>query len=310
MSTTKKVAVITRTKNRNILLWRAYHSVLKQTMKDLIWVIVNDGGEKEGVDAIANDARNNGLDVKVIHHEESKGMEAASNAGIRSCDSKYIVIHDDDDSWESAFLERTVAFLEEETVFSGVITHTLRVNEVIENDSPRTTSCYGFNTWLKSIYLMEMAMVNTFPPISFLFKRSVYDKIGGYDERLPVLGDWDFNIRFLKEADIGVIPELLALYHHRDTITDANDVYGNTVNAGIAKHVKYDAILRNHYMRTSPNDLGVLTNLAAMTTWQNSKIDQISAQSLTKGANCFLSYLKKKCWFNRFVKKVKSEGGK
>ena len=310
MSTTKKVAVITRTKNRNILLWRAYHSVRKQTMKDLIWVIVNDGGEKEGVDAIANDARNNGLDVKVLHHEVSKGMEAASNAGIRSCDSKYIVIHDDDDSWESAFLEKTVAFLETEPVFSGVITHTLRVNEVIENDSPRTTSCYGFNTWLKSIYLMEMAMCNTFPPISFLFKRSVYDKIGGYDERLPVLGDWDFNIRFLKEADIGVIPELLALYHHRDTITDANNVYGNTVNAGIANHIKYDAILRNHYMRTSPQDLGVLTNLAVMTNWQNSKIDQISTQSLAKGANCFLSYLKKKSWFNRFAKKIKSEGGK
>jgi GT2 family glycosyltransferase len=237
-------------------------------------------------------------------------MEAASNAGIRSCDSEYIVIHDDDDSWESAFLEKTVAFLETEPVFSGVITHTLRVNEVIENDSPRTTSCYGFNTWLKSIYLMEMAMVNTFPPISFLFKRSVYDKIGGYDERLPVLGDWDFNIRFLKEADIGVIPELLALYHHRDTITDANNVYGNTVNAGIANHIKYDAILRNHYMRTSPQDLGVLTNLAAMTTWQNSKIDQISTQSLAKGANCFLSYLKKKIWFNRFAKKIKSEGSK
>ena len=84
----------------------------------------------------------------------------------------------------------------------------------------------------------------------------------------------------------------------------------NTVNAGIANHKKYDAILRNHYMRTSPQDLGVLTNLAAMTTWQNSKIDQISTQSLAKGANCFLSYLKKKSWFNCFAKKIKSEGGK
>ena len=310
MNRIKKVAVITRTKNRTILLWRAFHSVLKQSFKDFIWIIVNDGGEKEGVDHIATEARNNGIDVRVLHHEHSKGMEVASNAGIRSCESEYIVIHDDDDSWEYDFLEKTVKFLDNEPLFAGVITHTLLVNEVIENDAPRTTSSYGFNTWLKSIYLMEMLMVNSFPPISFLYKRDIYNKIGGYNETLPVLGDWDFNIRFLKEADIGVIPELLALYHHRDTITDVNDVYGNTVNAGISKHVRYDAILRNLYLRTSPQDLGVLANLAVMTNWQNSKIDSISTHKLAKGANSLLAYLKQKKWFMRIVKKIKSAGGK
>ena len=273
--------------------------------------MVNDAGEKEGVDAIAAEARKRGVEVKVLHREESKGMEAASNAGIRSCDSEYIVIHDDDDSWEPDFLKKTVAFLDSEPLFAGVITHTLLVNEVIKDGVPRTTSSYGFNTWLKSVYLMEMLMVNSFPPISFLYKREVYDRIGGYDESLPVLGDWDFNIRFLKTADIGVIPELLALYHHRDTITDASDVYGNTVNAGISQHIRYDAILRNHYLRTSPQDLGVLANLAVMTNWQNSKLDQLSTRNLARGANSLLGYLKQKLWFDRLVKKLKSaEGGK
>ena len=308
MNKIKKVAIITRTKNRNILLWRAYYSVKKQTYRDFIWVIVNDGGEKEGVESIATEARNNDIDVQILHHEQSKGMEAASNAGIRSCESEYIVIHDDDDSWEADFLEKTVDFLDNEPLFSGVITHTLLVNEIIENNSPRTTSSYGFNTWLKSVYLMEMMMVNSFPPISFLFKRDVYDKVGGYNESLPVLGDWDFNIRFLKEADIGVIPELLALYHHRDTITDENNVYGNTVNAGISKHVRYDAILRNHYLRTSPQDLGVLANFAVMTNWQNSKIDSISSHKLLKGTNALFAFLKQKNWFVRLIKKIKSAG--
>lgn len=309
MNKIKKVAIITRTKNRNILLWRAFNSVLKQTFQNFVWVIVNDGGEKEGVNIIADKAKSKGIDVKVLHHEQSKGMEAASNAGICSCQSEYIVIHDDDDSWEAEFLEKTVAFLDSEPLFSGVITHTLLVNEVIENNAPRTTTSYGFNTWLKSVYLMEIMMVNSFPPISFLFKREIYDKIGGYNETLPVLGDWDFNIRFLKEADIGVIPELLALYHHRDTITDANDIYGNTVNAGISKHVRYDAILRNHYLRIAPEDLGILANFAVMTNWQNSKIDAISSHKLTKGINALFLYLKQKNWFVRLIKKIKSAGG-
>ena len=293
MERTRKVAVITRTKNRNILLRRALDSVCGQTFRDFVWVIVNDAGEKEGVNAVAAEAAKRGVEVKVLHREQSFGMEAASNAGIRSCESEYIVIHDDDDSWEPDFLRRTVEFLEHEPIFAGVITHTLLVNEVIENGTVRTTSSYNFKPWLKSIYIMEMLMVNSFPPISFLYKRGMYDRIGGYDESLPVLGDWDFNIRFLMKADIGVIPEMLARYHHRDTITDADDVYGNTVNAGVCQHIRYDAILRNHYLRTSPQDLGVLANLAAMTNWQNYKIDQISTQSLAKDINTILEHIKK-----------------
>ena len=310
MDGTRKVAIITRTKNRRILLWRALDSVCKQSFRDFVWVIVNDAGEKECVDTVAAEAEKRGVEVKVLHRERSTGMEAASNAGIRSCDSKYIVIHDDDDSWEPDFLQKTVAFLENEPIFAGVITHTLLVNEVIENDTVRTTSSYNYKPWLKSIYLMEMLMVNCFPPIAFLYKREIYDRIGGYDESLPVLGDWDFNIRFLMKADIGVIPEMLARYHHRDTITDAGNVYGNTVNAGISQHIRYDAILRNHYLRTSPQDLGVLANLAAMGNWQNSRIDQISTRNIVRGANSALTYLKNRSWFARLIKKLRSAGEK
>ncbi len=301
----KKVAVITRTRDREILLRRALESVSRQTFRDFIWVIVNDGGRASPVDAVAEEARRREIETKVLHHGKSLGMEAASNAGIRASSSDYIVIHDDDDSWEPEFLAKTTSFLDSEPLFSGVITHTLLVNEVIEHGVPRTTSCYGFNTWLKSVYLMEILMVNSFPPISFLYKRSVYDELGGYNEALPVLGDWDFNIRFLQKADIGVIQELLALYHHRDTITDPTDIYGNTVNAGIGRHIRYDAILRNHYFRTDPNGLGVLMNLAVLTNWQNSKIDAISSRKLARGTNSLIAYLKQKNWFSRIVKKLK-----
>ena len=40
-------------------------------------------------------------------------MEAASNLGVRSSESTYIAIHDDDDLWDPQFLERTVATLDE-----------------------------------------------------------------------------------------------------------------------------------------------------------------------------------------------------
>ena len=79
-SNVKKVAVITRTKNRELLLNRALASVSSQTFRDFVWVIVNDGGERAPVEEIAGKASTSGIEVKVLHHEKSLGMEAASVA--------------------------------------------------------------------------------------------------------------------------------------------------------------------------------------------------------------------------------------
>ena len=45
----KNVAVITRTRNRALLLRRAARSVERQTFRDFSWVVVNDGGDGEEV---------------------------------------------------------------------------------------------------------------------------------------------------------------------------------------------------------------------------------------------------------------------
>jgi hypothetical protein len=73
-----------------------------------------------------------------------------------------------------------------------------------------------YNDWVRNVQLSEMACGNFFPPIAFLFRRAVLDRIGGFNEALPVLGDWFFNLEFLLEDDIAVLPEPLARYHHRD----------------------------------------------------------------------------------------------
>jgi glycosyltransferase involved in cell wall biosynthesis len=45
VSTVLKVAVITRTKDRPLLLERAIKSVHNQTFKDYVHIIINDGGD-------------------------------------------------------------------------------------------------------------------------------------------------------------------------------------------------------------------------------------------------------------------------
>jgi glycosyltransferase involved in cell wall biosynthesis len=264
-----KVAIITRTKNRPLLLKRALRSVLAQTFTNWHHVVVNDGGDSRPVDELcAEEADRYGNRLTIVHQEESRGMEAASNAGMRASTSDYAVIHDDDDTWKPTFLEECIALLESPRLprsVRGVVTHTERILEAIEGDTVRQLSTEPFNTWLRAVTLFRVAANNPFPPISFVFSRAAYDEVGRFREDLPVLGDWDFHLRFIARFDIAVIPKMLANYHHRPSLMSGD--YSNTVFGGDHLHALYDAQLRNDLLRQDLAEnrvgLGHLVNIAA-----------------------------------------------
>ena len=241
----KNVAVITRTRNRALLLRRAARSVERQTFRDFCWVVVNDGGDGEEVETIVARAKENGVDAHVVHRAASTGMEAASNAGLVASKSAYIAIHDDDDSWHPDFLLRTVAFLEADPLFVGVICHTEEVREEIKGRTIVEKSRRSMNTEIHNIHISELFYRNLFPPISLLYRREVLEAIGPYDEALPVLGDWDFNLRLILHGEIAVIEETLAYYHARQGKPhDPNSIHSNPY-----LHKRYDALIRNRLIR-------------------------------------------------------------
>jgi glycosyltransferase involved in cell wall biosynthesis len=253
-----KVAIITRTKNRIIMLSRAARSVASQTYRDFVWVVVNDGGDQAEVDRLVDLYRGSIPEIVVVHHQVNRGMEAASNSGIRASESEHVVIHDDDDTWEPTFLERTANFLDADSkiLFGGVITAITHVDEemtdtevLIRARKPWHPTHAAYPTG--AVQLADLCVINQFAPIAFLFRRSAYEELGGYDESLPVLGDWEFNLRFLARHDIAALPDFLANYHHRPA---SKNSYGNSVLAGHLSHVAYDAILRNRIIRHANDD--------------------------------------------------------
>jgi glycosyltransferase involved in cell wall biosynthesis len=281
-----RVAVVTRTKDRPLLLPRARDSVSQQTCRNLVWVIVNDAGDPAIVDAEAAAAREAGVEVEVVHRDRSTGMEAASNAGVRAVASDYIVIHDDDDSWHPEFLERTVAFLDAEPHYVGVVTRCYRVDERLDGDTVREVKRRVYNPGLIHIRMADLAMQNRFPPISFVFRRSVYEEAGGFDEALPVLGDWDFHLRCCLCGDIAVLRDVLANYHHRKAGAPTPAVYGNTVTAGVSQHVEYDAIYRNRKLREDLEanriGLGVLLYQSTLAHQLGQRVDRSGSRGMLR----------------------------
>ena len=246
-----KVAIITRTKDRPLFLERAIQSVHGQTMTDFVQVIINDAGDPAPVDALIEKYK--GLTkgrVKVIHNTESHGMEAASNKAIKSMESTYVAIHDDDDTWHSEFLERATALLDEQNA-QGVVVRTDKIIEEITTNGNeiRRLTAESWMPELRAVNLYRQCIDNQMTPITFIYRRSVLGEIGYYDETLPVLGDWDFGIRFLQKYDVEFLDPGFALanYHHRKFVAGAagNSNFGS----GQERHRYYANKLMNKYFR-------------------------------------------------------------
>jgi len=257
------VAIVVRTKNRPLLLRRALDSVFAQTFTDFVVVVVNDAGERPPVDAVVEEyaAHADGR-IRVVHNEHSKGREAAMNTGISASDSTYVTIHDDDDGWAPTFLEKTVAYLEN-SADHGVAVRTEVIYEHIDGDEITVDSREILAGDLSLMSLSEMLVHNYAPPISLLYRRDVHDVVGLYDEALPVLADWDFNLRFLSRFTMGFIDgPPLAFWHQRPTSVGDE---GNSVVTGQQDHERVEIEIRDRYLRSDlerNSHLGTLLYLA------------------------------------------------
>jgi len=248
------VSIITRTRDRPVLLRRAVQSVLGQEAPPpWEWIVVNDAGDRAEVESVLQPARAAHPErVRVLHLSASRGMEHASNQGIAASSGQFLVLHDDDDSWEPPFLHTMGAWLEDpaHADFAGVVCHTVRVVERIEDGAIREAHRHLFNADTQAVTFWRVLKENPFPPISFLFRRSAYTAAGPFDASLPVLGDWEFNLRVLSRFPVGLLPEPLARYHHRLPGARAED--SNTVTAQDQLHRRTEERLREHWKTDNP----------------------------------------------------------
>lgn len=259
MHSTLSVGIVTRTKNRAVLLRRALECVKGQTYDNWRLIVVNDGGEPAPVDELVRNIFGPEENrVRIVHNPVSLGMEAASNVGIRSLETDLAVIHDDDDSWAPEYLSvATQVFADQRAELPSVKGIVVRANAVFETVTAnhiRIDKVEPWQAWWSDtleegiISLPKMLVRNQFPPIAFLFDLSACKKLGMFDESLPVLGDWEYNIRFMLKYDIWVHPEYLAFYHHR---TSARGELGNSVHAGASAHRRYSQLLQNKWLRNA-----------------------------------------------------------
>lgn len=236
-----RVAIITRTQDRPITLDRAIKGILAQTFADWQLVLVSDAGNLPAIRAVTErHAKALAGRLLLIHRERSEGMQAASNHGIAESRSRYLVIHDDDDSWHPEFLARSIAYLQAAgDSRRGVVAGTAIISERFQDGGFVEQKRRLMPLPRDPVPAADLRRHNRFPPIAFVFERAAAEAIDNYRTDLPVLGDWDFNLRFAERFGIGVVPETLAYWHHRTKFGGLSQLYANSRYARLlADHMR------------------------------------------------------------------------
>lgn len=244
------VAVLVRTKDRPRFLRRALANIAEQTFTDYTVCVINDGGDESATRAILQASPLAHLlegDAPRLMLLTTGGgnMEAASNAGLAATDSEFVAIHDDDDLWAPEFLERTIGALRA----SDALICSTRVVERYERETPEGEfEVYEeriFHDGLPGFGLQFLYRTNRAVPIGILYRRRLHELVGFYDESLPVVGDWEFNLRAAAVTEVLLVDEPLAYWSLRP---EADGAEANSVQRH-AEHARFDASVRARAIR-------------------------------------------------------------
>lgn len=92
----KTLTVFTPTFNRRELLTRCYESMCRQTNKDFVWMIVDDGSTDDTKKFADEWKKNSDLEIRYIY-KDNGGLHTAYNVAIENIDTELCVCVDSDD---------------------------------------------------------------------------------------------------------------------------------------------------------------------------------------------------------------------
>jgi len=186
-----QISLIIPSYNRSSSLNRALQSVLSQSHLPNEIIVVDDGSN----DNTAEMLREEFPQVTYLY-QTNKGVSSARNLGIQHSTGDWIALLDSDDTWLSHKLEKQVNALQQSPELK--ICHTEEIwirNGVRVNAMNKHKKSGG---WIFKQCLPLCAM----SPSSILIHRSVFDKLGGFDESLVACEDYDLWLRISNQYPV------------------------------------------------------------------------------------------------------------
>lgn len=139
----KTLTVFTPTYNRAYCLNNCYESLKRQTLKDFIWLIIDDGSNDETSDLVSSWKLNdNGFDIKYVY-KENGGMHTAHNLAYEIITTELNVCIDSDDYMTDNAVEKIIELWKDKKgqEYSGIVALDIHTDgSVVGNKLPNRKS--------------------------------------------------------------------------------------------------------------------------------------------------------------------------
>lgn len=262
------VSVVVPCRNGGEFIDGLLASLAKQTFRDFEIIIVDDGSSDAETreKLVSLDP-----DIRVIYQYRLY-TAGARNTGILEASAEFILPLDCDDVLEPCFLAETVPLLRAAPPEVGFVFTHMRLVHAVEGVLSRHFDPFD------QLFLNQL-------PYCMLLRRSAWESVGGYDERMRDGNeDWEFNLRLMQHGFRGIeLPKPLFVYR----VSSGGLLMQRTV-------LTHGTLWR--YIRRKHPGLYRLRTLASL--WAKPSTSRRTSL-LTAGALLAATWLLPEAWFNR-----------
>ncbi len=247
------VSVVIPAFNRADTIRAAVGSVLAQTYADFELLVVDDGstdGTMAALDGVS-DPR-----LRPLANPRNLGVSAARNTGIAQARGIWVAFQDSDDEWLPEKLEKQMARIAVMGAgcVGGYCGMTI-VGAPMAGGAPAMAERYfpdatfGLREGDILEALLRTSLIST---QTLVARRDLLEKLGGFDETLPALVDWDCVLRLARLGPFAFVDEaLVRQYFSENSITRSREKRAFARERVVAKNLdlleRRPAVLANHY---------------------------------------------------------------
>ena len=206
-----KISVVIPTLNRINTLQRALDSVINQTYKPAEIIVVDNGSS----DGTLKFLREQYPEITILT-ENKLGVSSARNKGIEKSINQWIALLDSDDAWHPRKLE----------IQTSMLDSALKEYNLIHTDEVWFRNNKHINQMKKHKkqggYIFERCLsLCCISPSSVLFKKNILDKVGLFDESLPVCEDYDMWLKICSSEEVLFAQDKLTYKYggHKDQLS-------------------------------------------------------------------------------------------
>ena len=219
-----KISVITVSYNSAETIGHTLRSVREQTYVDIEHIVVDGGSTDNTLAVVAAE----GQHVAKLVSEKDKGIYDAMNKGIALASGEVVCFINADDFYASTSVLRDVAAAFENAGVDSCYGDLCYVNQT----DPTRVVRY----WRSKDFVPGSFEAGWCPPHpTFFVRRSVYERLGGFDLSFKIAADFELMARYLEAARITscYIPEVLVKMR-----------LGGTTNRSLSNIFKQNAEIR------------------------------------------------------------------